>query len=151
MLRSWFFIWSFGTLFLLSLFLVPFWIRYAHKRRVDIIKSGILFDRYYLLSFSIACSSLGIMLIYAGRLYGNLAEGLSPMLLRNESWVIGFGSLTLQLGLRVMVMLADLEQHPAKWTWSKIGIGLTLLWAVVSYSVAQHVPLPIDGYFDNRS
>lgn len=147
-MRAWFFIWVFGALALQTLFLVPFWICYAHTRRTNLSSGQFLRDRFYLLSTAIASTALGILLIYSGRLYGNLAEGLSPILLRNEGYVIGLGLLCLYFGMKLMVVLADLEQHPAKWTWTKIGFALTLAWSIASFFVAQHVPLPINAYMD---
>lgn len=138
-MREWFFIWAFGSLILQSVFLAPFWWLRAHKRRLSIVY-GPMQDRTCILSASIAAVALGSLLVNGGRLYGNLQEGLSAILLHREGFAIGAGLACYLFGFLLMVMLADLEVHPPRWTWTRIGLAVIGVWAVASIFIVQYLP-----------
>jgi hypothetical protein len=129
-MREGLFIFLYGALFLLGLFLTPFWAVLARKRAIRIAGRWTLrSDRYYVLAMAIAVLCAGDVLVFGARAWGNLTYGLSPIL-RNgtDAVLIGVGLSTVLVGKAMLVWLADLEREPAIWTWSRWGAIATVAW-----------------------
>lgn len=129
-MREGLFVFLYGALFLVGLFLAPFWAVIAGKRAKRVAGRWVLWsDRYFVLAAAIATLCAGDVLVFAARTLGNLAYGLSPIL-RNDldAWVIGLGLTTVFVGKAMLVWLADLEREPPVWTWSRGAALLTVAW-----------------------
>jgi hypothetical protein len=142
MVRAFLFLFLYGSNVLVGLFLTTFWAKVAY-RRVKAINDrwGLHTDRYFVLSAAIAMCAAGLLLIDLGRLIGNLAYGLSPILQHWEGdWLIAPGLVLLSIGGMGMVWLADLEARKPNWKWTKAMVAVTLIWFAVALFVAPKVP-----------
>lgn len=145
MLRQGFFIFAYGSLLILGAFLSVFWLKVTHKRHGSTpLGSFGEPDRYAVLSFAIHVMAVGMLLNFAGRLYGNVLHGLSNVLVRGEGWVIGAGLWMMMGGSLMLVWLADLEVHPPKFSWLKITLAACLIWLVATVIVLPYVPIVQD-------
>jgi len=141
-MRLWVFLSLYGSLTFAGTFLAVFWSRVAlHRKRVIAKRWKLNSDRYFVLAFAIAVSSVGLVLVNGGRLLGNLAFGLSPLLQRAEAWLVAGGLLILLFGYFQMVLLSDLETHPPHWRWFKRMALLTLAWSALSAFLVPLVPM----------
>lgn len=137
--RLWFFLFLYGTSAFIGAFLCTFWTRVMWNRRGRIVHPW-WHDRALVLALAIACVSGGMTVVDFARVIGNAQFGLSPILTRTEGYFIAFGLLIGIIGLFKMTWLADLEEHPPRWTWLRCMVAVTLLWAVLSRILAAHAP-----------
>jgi len=136
------FLFLFGLVLIVGLFLSVFWTR-AVLIRYRAVKGRWSWheDRSLILSAGIALSSIGLVLIYGSRLLFNLFYDLSPMLQGGEAWPVALGLAMLLSGHLFLVWLADLEIEPPRWGWLRGMIIIAALWAVASVYLAPLVPL----------
>jgi hypothetical protein len=129
-MREWLFIFLYGALSLVGLFLAPFWGFLAVKRAKRIAgRWTVSSDRYYVLALAICILSVGETLVFGARAVGNLQYGLSGIL-RNpwDGVVIGTGLGLVMVGKMMLVWLADLEREPPVWSWTRYAAVFTVLW-----------------------
>ena len=133
-MRESLFVFLYGALFLVDLFLGPFWAALANKRRHRIAGRWTLAsDRYYMLALSISVLSFGETLVFGARTWGNMMLGLSAIL--RSGWdavIIGVGLAVVLVGKAMLVWLADLEREPPVWTWTRWAAIMTVLWGGVA-------------------
>lgn len=136
-MRDWLFVFLYGALLIIGLFLFPFWGWLALKRARRVQGRWTLgSDRYFMLAASICVLSLGDTFVFAGRTWGNLTYGLSSILRsRWDAVIIGTGLAIVLLGKVMLVWLADLEKEPAVWNWTKWLTGATILWALAAAGI----------------
>lgn len=136
-MREWIFITLYGALFLIGLFLFPFWAMLANKRRKRVAGRWTLrSDRYFVLATAIAVLSLGDTMEFGGRTWGNLTFGLSPILLNGfDAIAIGCGLAVVFVAKLMLVWLADLEKEPPVWTWTRWLAIVTAGWGFVTLLV----------------
>lgn len=133
-MREWLFIFLYGALFLTGLFLAPFWAVLAAKRARRVAGRWTLpSDRYFMLALAIAVLCLGDTFVFFARTVGNLTYGLSAILRSSwDAFTIGIGLAIVLVGKAMLVWLADLENEPRIWTWSRWGAILTVVWGVAA-------------------
>jgi len=136
------FIFLFGLVLIVGIFLSVFWTR-AVVIRYRAVKNRWQWheDRSLILSAGIALSAVGLVLIYGSRLVLNIFYDLSPMLQGWEAWPVAIGLAMMLAGHLFLVWLADLEIDPPRWGWLK-GMGvLAIIWLAASVYLAPLVPL----------
>lgn len=136
------FLFLFGIVLIVGLFLSAFWTR-AVIVRWRAIKGRWHWheDRSLILSSGIALAATGLVLVYGSRLLFNLFFDLSPMLQGGEAIPVAVGLGLLLSGHLLLVWLADLEIDPPRWGWLK-GMGIVaVLWLAASVYLAPLVPL----------
>lgn len=138
-MRLFAFLFLYGTVAFMGLFLVIFWGLTA-KRRIAAITHPWYQDRYSILSLSIAGLTIGLMLETGARMFGNVMSGLSPILRRVEGDYIAMGIVFSLFGLCGLVWLADLERDPPRYSWLLGMLVLTGIWAVACFYILPHVP-----------
>jgi hypothetical protein len=79
-MRQWLFVFLYGALFLMGLFLAPFWAALARKRyAADCRTLDRSSDRYFVLAAAIAVLCLGDDFVFGARTAGNMQyTGLRP-------------------------------------------------------------------------
>ena len=136
------FIFLFGLVLIIGLFLSAFWLRAVTVRYLA-VKGRWKWheDRALILSAGIALSAVGIVLVYGSRLLLNLFYDLSPILQGWEAWPVAVGLILMLAGHLFLVWLADLEIDPPRWGWLK-GMGIiAIVWLAASIYLAPLVPL----------
>lgn len=120
----------YGVASLTGFFLAAFWFTTAVHRYKVLAKGGWKHDRYFILTASLGLMVIGNTLLYSGRAYISLTQGISPHLMGFGFYVISSGIIIALLGSVLIVRLSDIEkQPPRKWLW---GIGaMATLWTVV--------------------
>ncbi len=136
------FIFLFGLVLIVGLFLTVFWTR-AVVIRWSAVKGRWRWheDRALILSSGIALSTAGLVLVYGSRLLFNLFYDLSPMLQGGEAWPVAIGLALMLCGHLLLVWLADLEIEPPRWGWLKGMLVVTAGWLAASIFLAPLVPL----------
>jgi hypothetical protein len=139
-MREFVFLFLYGAVSLTAFFLSVFWSRFA-AARYNAMTGQIRTDRYFLLSAGIAGMSGGLSFLTAFRTIANVRFGISKALYGWEGWGVGIG-LTLMLGAMVfLVALADLEDDPPLWRWTKWLVIITTVWiAATAFIVYQGIP-----------
>lgn len=136
MTREWLFIFLFGLTSIIGLFLTSFWTRLAYARMRE-INGHWYHDRASVLALAIASIAGGIVLTNGARVLGSMHHGLIGFLSDGRlATAIGIGMALIVVGFFKMTWLADLEQHPPKWTWLRAMLGFTVLWSVVAAILA---------------
>ncbi len=140
-MRAFIFMFLYGSLFIIGVFLSVFWtnVTLARSRVIDDRWSKYT-DRHVILAAGVAFSALGVAIHSGGRIFGNLAFGLSPILQSKDATVIGLGLFMLLCGSLIMVWLADLETQPPMWRWLKTVAVLSIMWALAALALAPTVP-----------
>ncbi len=140
-MRAFIFMFLYGSLMIVGVFLSIFWANVTLTRsRVISDRWNKYTDRHVILAAGVAFSALGVAIHSGGRIFGNLAFGLSPILQSKDATVIGIGLTMLLCGSLIMVWLADLETQPPNWKWLKrVGI-LSTMWGLGSLALAPTVP-----------
>jgi len=136
------FIFLFGIVLIVGLFLSAFWTR-AVVIRYRAVKGRWTWweDRALILSAGIGLSAIGLVFVYASRLTLNLFYDLSPILQGWEAWPVAVGLVLMLSGHLFLVWLADLEIEPPRWGWLK-GMGIiSTIWLGASIYLAPLVPL----------
>jgi len=140
-MRAFIFMFLYGSLFIIGVFLSIFWTNVTLTRsRVIADRWSKYTDRHVILAAGVAFSALGVAIHSGGRIFGNLAFGLSPILQSKDATVIGIGLTMLLCGSLIMVWLADLETQPPNWRWLKTVSVLSIMWALASLALAPTVP-----------
>lgn len=133
-MREWFVIFLYGALFLVGLFLAPFWAVLARKRAKRVAGRWTLrSDRYFMLAAAIAVLCAGDTLVFFARALGNIVYGISAIL--RDRWdapIIICGLTTVLVGKGMLVWLADLEREPPLWTWSRWAALATVTWGAAT-------------------
>lgn len=136
------FIFLFGLVLIVGLFLSVFWTKSVLVRWRAIKRRWRWYDdRALILSTGIALSAIGLVLVYGSRLLFNLFYDLSPMLEGAEAWPVAAGLASLLTGHLFLVWLADLEIEPPRWGWLRGMLIVAAGWLAVSIYVAPLVPL----------
>ncbi|MBA3240924.1 MAG: hypothetical protein H0T60_06825 [Acidobacteria bacterium] len=136
------FIFMFGLVLILGLFLSVFWTKSVIVRWSKVKRRWHWHeDRALILSSGIALSSIGLVLVYGSRLLFNLFYDLSPMLQGAEAWPVAAGLAFLLSGHLLLVWLADLEIEPPRWGWLKAMCVVSIGWLALSIHLAPLVPL----------
>jgi len=136
------FIFLFGLVLIIGIFLSVFWtksvvVRYRKVKRRWLWHE----DRALILSGGIALSSIGLVLVYGSRLVFNLFYDLSPMLQGGEAWPVALGLALMLCGHLLLVWLADLEIEPPRWGWLKAMLMVAAVWGAAAIYLAPRVPL----------
>ncbi len=140
-MRAFIFMFLYGSLTIIGVFLCIFWTQVTLTRsRVIDDRWSKYTDRHVILAAGVAFSALGVVIHSGGRIFGNLAFGLSPILQSKDAVVIGLGLFMLLCGSLIMVWLADLETRPPNWRWLKTVAVLSIMWALGSLAIAPTVP-----------
>ena len=136
------FIFLFGLVLIVGIFLSVFWTR-AVVVRWRAIKGRWLWhdDRALILSSGIALTATGLALVYGSRLLFNIFYDLSPMLQGGEAWPVAIGLGLMLVGHLFLVWLADLEIDPPRWGWLRGMIFVSFVWLAASIYLAPLVPL----------
>ncbi len=136
------FIFLFGIVLIVGLFLSVFWTR-AVVVRFRAVKGRWKWheDRSLILSAGIALSAIGLVLVYGSRLLLNLFYDLSPILQGWEAWPVALGLVLMLSGHLFLVWLADLEIDPPRWGWLKGMVLIAIAWLAASIYLAPLVPL----------
>jgi hypothetical protein len=142
MTRAFIFLFLFGTIVLIGIFLSLFWGGLAIRRkRLVGGKWKLSSDRYFVLALSVAMFAFGLTISYMGRLIGNLLYGLSALIQHDQAaWLIGSGLSFVIIGSAGMVWLADLESRRVTWKWCITMLLLTLGWAVAALFITPYIP-----------
>lgn len=141
-MREFVFIFLYGAVTLAALFLGIFWGRFANKRRLSLGLglSGLLQDRYYLLSTSIMLNSIGMFLLCGSRLIANVHYGLSRALHGFEGVGVAAGLAAVLLAKVTLVLVADLEEQPFIGTWTRWMAIATMVWGVAAIFISLGLP-----------
>lgn len=133
-MRELLFVFLYGALFIVGLFLSPFWGVLAAKRAKRVAGRWTLAsDRYFMLAAAICVLSGGDTFVFGARTTGNLQYGLSPILRSGwDATLIGTGLAIVLVGKVMLVWLADLEKEPALWTWTRWSAVATVAWGVAT-------------------
>ena len=133
-MREFFFFFLYGMLTVTGVFLSVFWTRLA-AHRLRAIDGAWRHDRYFWLAAALGFNSIGSVVLFGARAWGNIHYGLSRQLFGWEGMIIGIG-LTVILGAKVMmVWLADLERPKPRWLW---GMGaITIVWSAICIWLAD--------------
>ena len=136
------FLFLFGIVLIVGLFLSVFWTN-AVLVRWRAVRGRWRWheDRALILSSGIALSATGLVLVYGSRLLFNLFYDLSPMLQGGEAFPVAIGIALLLGGHLFLVWLADLEIDPPRWGWLKGMILIAVAWFAASIYLAPLVPL----------
>jgi hypothetical protein len=136
-MREGLFIFLYGALFFMGLFLAPFWAHVARLRVRRIAGRWTLrSDRYFMLAAGIAVLSFGDALVFGARTWGNIQYGISPILRDGlDGLIIGVGLCIILLGKAMLVWLADLEKEPTVWTWTRWLAVTTIGWGIAAILV----------------
>lgn len=136
------FIFLFGFVLIVGLFLSAFWTRAVVVRWRKVQGRWKWHeDRALILSSGIALSAIGLTLIYGSRLLFNVFYDLSPMLQGGEAWPVSIGLASLISGHLFLVWLADLEIEPPRWGWLRGMAFIGYVWLAASFYLAPLVPL----------
>ena len=133
------FLFLYGITAILGVALGWFWLGVARKR-VKVIEHAWHQDLYTLVALGFGLVTAGLGIGHSFRTFGNIHYGLSPILQRNEGVGIGVGMIVVLLGFLVLIYLADIEDHPPKWTWVKVSMVVSVLWVLVVLFIADMVP-----------
>lgn len=131
-MREFFFVYLYGLVMLVGVFLTIFWARVSLHRAQHLCGwKAVKRDIYFGLTLAIAVLDLGLTILFGGRAYVNAKHGLSNFLLRdNEAIVLGTGLVVVFLGQLLFVRVADMQSKTH--LWAIIGLALGALWAVVA-------------------
>lgn len=128
-MREFAFLFLYGMLTVTGIFLSVFWTRLTWCRLKLLERSERLQDRYLFLAGALGINSIGSVILFGGRLEGEVRHGLSPMLYGWEGFVIALGLSTILLAKVLMVWAADIEEdRRPRWLWA---MGATaVFWTV---------------------
>ena len=139
-MREYLFVFLYGAVTLASLFLTIFWTRFAVKRKRQVPAGKLFRDRYFMLAAGIALDALAWLLITGFRTVANLHYGLSKALHGWEGVGIALGLGAAMLSKVILVWLADIEDEPPVWTWSKWLAVATIVWGIAAAVAIGFMP-----------
>src|SRR3712207_931328 len=101
-MREFTFIFLYGMLTATGLFLSVFWCRLAAVR-LKVIDGAWRHDRYFWLAAALGFNSVGSVVLFGARAWGNIQYGLSRQLLSIEGLFIAFALAVILLAKMMMV------------------------------------------------
>lgn len=138
-MREFVFIFLYGAVTFASILLAIFWGRFAAQRRSTLI-GNIFKDRYFVLSLGVTIDAAAWTVITGMRVVSNYHYGLSKALYGWEGAGIAIGLIAAIFSKVMLVWLADLEDHPPRWPWTKALVIGTAIWGGVAALTTSFMP-----------
>lgn len=133
-MQEWLFLFLYGSLFLVGLFLAPFWGALARRRARRVAgRWSLRSDRYFVLASAICILAIGDTILFGTRAVVSATIGLTASERHPLAGIgIGIGVGIIMCGKILLVWLADLEREPQVWTWTRWLTATTMAWAVLA-------------------